>query len=319
MNRRKLSTFLTAVPVAVLALLAGPTAAFAVDDSEAGATAVNIADQVVISETSASTEDDGSASAAPVKLGGEAVVGGTQEGEGEQSGELVGTGDNDQGELTVAPWETSVTDDESSGESAILHGRLGDTSSDQYAEVTVLESKSTATSDGSTASTTGARIDLGGQLMLELLHAETTSTGDGSSALAIVNDEGIGTSEQFEGQCEIPADPLLHLLCLYANAHSGDTEIPDGAGDAGIADFTGLDGNLTGGLFQASADPTGDDTAAASDEDDASDDEVSGDGEGTSAAPAGTLPRTGAGLGLIAIALGLIGSGTGLDRFRRRS
>lgn len=314
MNRRKLATFLTTVPLAALALLAGPTAALA-DDSEAGATAVNVADQVVISSTSASTQDDGSASATTVAVGGETVVGGTQEGEGEQSGEIVSTGDNEQGEATVGSWETTVTEDESHARTAVADGRLGDTESDQYATVTVLESESTATEDGSSSSTTGARVDLGGQLMLELLHAETSSDGEGGSALAIVNDEGIGTSEQAGGACEIPADPLAHLLCLYANEDSGDVEIPEDAGDAGVANLVAGDGALTGRLFQASAAPAEDDTEVLGDE-------VAGQGDGTAAAPAssgsGTLPLTGGGLGAALLGLGMIGAGTGIERFRRR-
>lgn len=315
MNRRRLSTFLTAVPVAVLALLAGPAVALA-DDSEAGATAVNVADQIILSETSASTQDDGSASATSIQLFGETVSGGTQEGTGETSGELVGTGDNEQGELSVGSWQASVTDDGSTADSAVVHGRLGDTSSDQYAEVRLLESHSRATSDGSESSTTGATVDLGGQLFLQLLHAQTSSGGDGSSALAIVNDEGIGTSEQFEGQCEIPADPLIHLLCLYADAHSGDTEIPEGAGGAGVADVVALDGNLTGDLFQASAAPAEDDAQAAPGEDVS---DGSTDDDGTNAAPSGALPRTGMDLSLLAIGLSLLGTGTGLERVRRRA
>lgn len=311
---KRTSPCLAALPVAALVLLA-PTAA-AADDSEAGATAVNLVDQVVISETSATTEGDGAASAEPLKLGGETVVGGTQEGAGEQSGELAGTGENEQGELTVAPWQTTVSEDESSGSAAVAHGRLGDTSSDQYAEVTVLESHSHATSDGSRASTTGARIDLGGQLMLQLLHAETTSEGDGSSALAIVNGEGIGTSEQFAGQCRIPAEPLVDLLCLYARAHSGDTELPEDAGDAGVADIVALDGNITADLFQVTAAPAvGDDTTPEDQPPGAPNDD--GDVPGDPEVQPRTLPRTGGGAALLPWALGLIGAGAGMDRLRR--
>lgn len=317
MNRRKLSTFLAAVPLAALALVAGPVAAVADEHSESGATAVNVADQVVISSTAASTEDDGSADATVVEVGGETVIGSTQEGEGSQSGEAFTTGENDQGELTIAPHESTVTEDESYARTAVADGRLGDEESDQYATVTVLESESHATDDGSSSSTTGARIDLGGQLMLELLHAETTSDGDGSSAVAYVNDEGILTSEQFEGQCEIPADPLAHLLCLYAEAYAGEDGLPEGAGDAGVLDATLADGNLTAGLFQASAD-AGDGTAGGEDEQVLSD-ELAADDEGTAGAPSGTLPMTGGGLSAALLGLGMLGAGAGLQRFRRRS
>lgn len=313
MNRRKLTTFLAAIPLAAVAMLAGPTVALA-DDSESDATAVNVADQVVISSTAASTEGDGSAEATSVAVGGETVVGGTQEGEGEQSGEMFSTGDHEDGALTIGGWQAMVTGDESYARTALVDGRLGDTGSDQYATVTVLESESHATeSDGSNASTTGARIDLGGQLMLELLHAETSSDGSGSSAVAYINDEGILTSEQFEGRCAIPADPLANLLCLYANEDSGDTKIPDEAGDAGVAHLVALDGNIIGKLFQASAAPA-DDTAVLADELAPSEDE--GD---VSPAAAGTLPRTGGGITAALLGLGMLGAGGALERFRRRS
>lgn len=319
MNRRKLSTFLAAVPLAALALLAGPVAAVADEHSESGATAVNVADQVVISSTAASTEDDGSADATVVEVGGETVIGSTQEGEGSQSGEAFTTGENEQGQLTIAPHESTVTEDESYARTAVADGQLGDEESDQYATVTVLESESRATDDGSSSSTTGARVDLGGQLMLQLLHAQTTSDGDGSSAVAYINDEGILTSEQVDGQCEIPADPLAHLLCLYADAYAGEDGLPEGAGDAGVLDATLADGNLTAGLFQVTADG-GDGAAAGEDEgegDEVLSDELAADDEDTAAAPSGTLPLTGGALSAALLGLGMLGAGAGLNRFRR--
>lgn len=316
MRRRKLLTLLALLPLGALSLAATGS------ESSSSAEAVNVADQVVVSSTSATTSDGGSADATVLELGGETVVGGSQEGEGANSGAVISEG-SDGGELTIGGWSATVTGEGSESQSSVVYGR----SPDGDLEATVLGSRSEATPDGSRSSTTGADVNLGqGELHLRLLTASTSSDGDGSSAIAYVNDEGIFTSDQAGGGCEIPAEPLLSLLCLYAEQQEGDALGADAPGDAGVADVGLLDENVQAGLFQAAGssstsgddptaggdDPSGDDPAPAPDAPE--DDTV------ISAAPTGddgSLPRTGGAWSLMLSGLASMGLGLSLRRYVR--
>jgi hypothetical protein len=293
--------------VVVTALTAAPAAAQAPPSSEAGATAAQVDGVATVSGTSASTAESGSADATVIGLGGETVVGGAQEGPGEQSGEIVTIGeDSEQGFLTVGGWDTTVEEDRSTARTAVVEGNLG---GEEGGSLTVLESESTAERDGSEASTTGVRLRLSDH-EVELLHAHTSSTGEGASYVASINGERILSNEDAGGSCEIPADPLLHLLCLYAEAIAEDADGATG-GKAGVADVTGLDGNLAGRLFDtvATAGPAGEaETRTPAGGDDPTP-APAGDPE-----PGGPLPRTGA--GLLPGLLGLLAMGLG-DRLRR--
>jgi hypothetical protein len=292
--------------VAIAAMAAGPAAPQTTEPtSEAGATAVVVDGVAAISQTHASHGGEGSAEASVLKLGDETVVGGTQEGNGEQQGETLTTGeDNEDGYLTVGGWRASVDDDRSHGRAAVADGNLG---GDEGISVTALESESTATSEGSDAETTGVRLQLGPELEIELLRATTSSAGEGESYVLAINGEKVLSSEQADGGCEIPADPLLHLLCLYADATEGEDGATGGA--AGVADITALDENLTGRAFDAEAlgAPAGENVSSA----------PAGEDDRAEAAPAGTLPRTGGGLAAGLMGLLTMGAGVALRRVGR--
>lgn len=302
------SSAIALATVTIAAIAAAPAAAQTEPHSESGATAVVIDGVAAVSQTTASTEGDGSAEASVLKLGGETVVGGSQEGGGENKGEILTTGeDNENGFLTVGSWRATVAGNESDSRTAVVDGNLG---GEGGASATVLESESRARSGESEAETTGVRLQLGEDLTIELLRATTSSSGEGESYILSINDEKILTSEQADGQCEIPADPLLHLLCLYAEATEGE----DGTTEtvAGVVDVKALDENLTGRAFdtRASAAPAAEvggeqiDRAPAGEEDE--------DG-----APIGSLPRTGGGLTGVLLGLLTMGSGAALRRFGR--
>jgi hypothetical protein len=297
----------------VIAALAAAPAAAQEPGSEAGATAVEVDGILRISDTEASTYDDGSASATVIGIGEEQVVGGTQEGPGENSGEILTTGeDNEQGHLTVGGWSATVEDDRSHAESSVVDGNLG---GEEGISGTVLESESTATeSGGSEAETTGVRVRLSDQLELELLHANTSSSGEGESYILAINGEQVFSSEQADGQCEIPADPLAHLLCLYAEATEGEGDLT--GGNAGVLDFTALDENITGRTFDAEAAAAPGDDAFASAP--AGEEEPQAAPGGDAVEPAGTLPRTGGGLFAGLAGLLALGAGEGLRRVGRR-
>lgn len=299
-------------------------------DSEAEAVAIDVNDGTVrVAGTGASTADEGSADATTLGLGGETVIGGSQEGEGEQSGEVLDTGETELGRLAIAPWETTVEENRSHAETSILYAELIDS---ETALVRVLHSESEATEEGSESSTTGATVDAGdGGLHLVLLHAQTTSEGEGSSYVASINGEKIISSEQAEGECVIPADPLIHVTCVTAS-ETGEGRVTGATAE--VADVAALDDNVHVDAFESGSEETeGGATAGEQPTDDTDgvpDDQPAeqpappaGDSEvlTASAQPApdeqGALPRTGAGLLLALPGLAAIGLGAGLRRFRR--
>lgn len=314
--------------LAVASIAAAPATADG-PDSESGASAVQVQDVATISGTQASTGDGGSASSTVVGVGGETVVGGSQEGEGSQSGEIVGTGETDNGQATVGGWSADVEDDRSSSEASVLDARQNE---EDGLAVTALRSRSEATKDGgSSASSTGARVSGGGN-SLTVLHSEANSNGEGGSYLVGINDETrIGTSEDANGECKVEADPLADVLCLYAGATSGDGEGEDGSGDAstgygaGVVDSELLDGATGLDLINAetgevpAGDGSGDATPPAGDPDDGTGDDSTppaGDTPFTPAAdPSGELPRTGGGIATSLLGLLGIGGAAALKRF----
>lgn len=305
------STPLTLATAVVAALAASPAAAQTTPSSDAGATAGQVDGVVTVSGTSASTGGAGAASSTVLGLGEETVVGGSQEGRGEQQGEVVSTGeDSERGYLTVGGWRTQVEQDRSYARSAVVDGNLG---GEGGISGSVLRSESTAERERAEASTTGVVLDVGGgQLHLELLKATTTSDGPGHSAIVVLNGDAHLTSDDAGGRCEIPAEPILHLLCLYAHAVTGEDGSAIGGG-AGVADATALDGNLTGRAFDARA------TAGPADEEPEAPEPAGGsDPVPAPDDPLGPLPRTGAGLLAGLFGLAAIGAGEGLRRFGRR-
>lgn len=313
--RRKLLIALAALPLAVASVAATD------GDSSSEAEALNVNDQIVVSSTSATTEGDGSANATAIELGGETVSGGSQEGEGSSSGELGGTGETQLGSVSVAPWRAEV-DGEGNAESEAHAARVTVIDEDT-AYVEVLSARSTATHEGSESESAGATIDLGdGQFHAILLHAYSNSKGEGGAALADINGNEIGSDEHFDGGCELPADPLLRLVCVYADETGEGAIGADNDGTAGVIDVAALDDNIKGDGFQSSATetPAGDTEVLAG----APNEPAEDDGEGapndvtTASAPTGrdALPLTGGGIGLALMGLAAMLGGEGLRRFR---
>lgn len=287
--------------------------------SSSSATAAQVDGVVEISSTEADTSGDGSASSTPVGIGGETLLGGSQDGDGSSSGEAATTGENEQGELTIGQWSAAVENGEAESESSLVYGRLAD-----VLWIELLQSYSQASEDGSHSETTGATADAGdGQLHVEVLHSESSSDGEGTSYLASINGNEIGSSEQADGQCEIPADPVLHVNCLEANEWDGSQDLdgdgePDGqiGADATVADADVGDGALTGEVFAAEA---AEGPSEPDDEAPAPDTAPAPEPDTSAPAPdveSGTLPRTGGGATAAVAGLGLLGSAAALERWK---
>lgn len=296
-------------PRTMTALVAGLalttlTAAAPADDtsgsSEAEAVAAEVDGVVTVGESHA--DSDGEADATAVAVGDETVSGGSQSGDGEASGELAGTGETDQGSMSVGGWSTSVSGDQADAASSAARAE----SADGEHGVRVLGSSSSANATGATAESSALELWLGGgSLHLILLGAHTSSAQDGGSYLVDVNGERIVTSDDADGQCVLDLAPLARISCLVAEHVSGtDGTVGEEAEVLGVVlgpDEDGPDGALTGTLVGAESTTT----PAPAPEDDADGDD---DGDGTEVldtevtrddtVASGTLPRTGGGVGL---------------------
>ena len=192
--------------------------------ASASAVAAKIDGVITIGETGATAgSSGGSAHAHALDLFGQTVSGGDVS-DGSKSGNIFATPDNPIGDLEIAPWSGKVTHDnggnQAAAEAALAHaGLLG------VLQIWLLHSQSQATwtpdaSHGHSESD-GAEVNLADQLDVKVLHAETDSSGKGSSAVLVVNGNGILTSDQTGNQCVIDADPLVKILCLQAAGGQG--------------------------------------------------------------------------------------------------
>jgi hypothetical protein len=177
-----------------------------------------------VGKTSATAgSSGGTASAHALELGGQTVSGGDTT-NGTKSGSLFATGDTPLGDLELAPWAAKVNHDstgtQSQAEASLAHaGLLG------VLQLWLLHSQSQATwtpaASTGKSSSDGLEVNLDNQLDVKVLHAQTDSSGKGSSAVLVINDQGVITSSDANGSCVIPADPLIHIVCLTAAGGAG--------------------------------------------------------------------------------------------------
>ena len=190
----------------------------------ASAVAAKVDGVITIGETGATAgSDGGTAHAHALDVLGTTVSGGDVK-DGSQSGSLFATPDNPIGDLELAPWSGKVGHDgggtQSQAEAALAHaGLLG------VLQIWLLHSQSAATwtpdASHGHAESDGAEVNLADQLDVKVLHAETDSDGKGSSAVLVINGQGILTSDQTGNACDIPIDPIVDLLCLQASGGKG--------------------------------------------------------------------------------------------------
>ena len=303
----------------------------------AEAYAVEIDGILALSHTKASASGSGASSTAdPLELGGSVPAsqfGGTSNGPPGSSGALLDTGPSSQFRLALAPWsDTNSQSTSSSSANAladILLLDLGDQSTTQSASVRVLESQSTANwtaaqSTGSSSSD-GAIIKAGGPsgLNIDVLHAESSSSGNGSSYLLSINGNQIGSSSQVNGQCTLSIPGLLSLNCLTSTGGVAGTVTSSGGSVLTSTIGTGAQ-SLPVNAFTASTQTTKSTPSVSSGSGGQTGGTGSGTGTGTGSGSAaqtsGSLPFTGLdALGLVGLALALGLSGTGLLWWSRRS
>lgn len=227
----------------------------------AEAFALMVGNILAISHTKASASSTGTSSTAnAVELFGTpplTQMGGTQTGPGTSSGALLDTGPSTVLRLQVTPW--SATNTQASGQNtasaaaAILVLTVGDPSTANSASLQILPSSSYAAWNAATSSSQAtsdlAILNVGGAsgLTIDLLHADTSSTGTGTSYLIGLNGNQIGTSSQVNGGCTITVPGVISLNCLTASSGAGAVQ----TAAAGIASATLGTGGPTAGLIQA--------------------------------------------------------------------
>ncbi|MDQ3945898.1 MAG: hypothetical protein M3357_12255, partial [Actinomycetota bacterium] len=237
---RRLILF-AAAPAALLVAF-GPSSAQAArtdiaPPGAASATALQVGDLIGVSTTGATAAADNStAEASVLDVGGEPVLGlgGSQSGDGQNSGALVDTGSAAPARIQVAPWEassgTTGTERTSHGSAAAARAEVP-----AVADVSALQSESQAShrSEKSTAAGSSDAVTLGltDFLRVVLLHSEVSSEGTGSSYLASVNGTEIGSDEQLGEICALEVSPVAKLSCLVASGGLGADGLTSGAAD----------------------------------------------------------------------------------------
>ena len=309
MRRLTLATMLAAP---ALALAASP--AFAADGggtSSAQATAARVDGVATVSDSQATSDPAGSsAEANSLEVGDQTVAGGRQDGPGTNSGDIVSTGDTPLGSATVGGWNADVDSADNAHADAAL-AELAGPEGTLHAEL--LSSEANAGPSGSSSESSGAYLMLGEDLQLYVLHAEKASDSSGSSELASINDQGIGTSDQVDG-CEIPGHPLIHIICLAADAEGLHSS--SGQPTAAVADVGAAQDQLVAGVILASSQEQA--AAPTAPEPSPSAPDVLDDVTTAPVATPSSLPRTGGGLALLPLGASLLGVGEALRRFRNR-
>ncbi|HVA73778.1 MAG TPA: hypothetical protein VNF71_04360 [Acidimicrobiales bacterium] len=231
----------------------------------AEAYAAEVAGIVGISHTNASASSTGTSSSAnALELAGKPPApqfGGSQNGAGTSSNDLLDTGPNSQFRLELTPW--SATNTESGGQNNasaiadIVVLDLGDQTTAESASLRLLQSTSNASWNSSASSgnssSDGAILTLGGPsgLNIDLLHADANSNGTGSSYLLSVNGTEIGSSGQVNGQCTLTIPALLSLDCLTASGGTANGVTSEASGVLSVVLGTPPAG-ATVGLIQSS-------------------------------------------------------------------
>src|SRR3954454_5409448 len=245
------------VGVAAYATTSGTTSTVTTTPAPPGdssAVAAEVSGIVSVGKTSAHAASSGSnAHADAVNLFGQRISGGDQTKPGSSDGNLIGTGDTPLGDAELAPWSAKVTEG-SAGSTAAAEAALAHVNLADAFEVWLLHSQSQAAwspekSTGDSFSD-GAEVSALGQLDVKVLHSEAHSGATGKSDLVVINGNEIGSSEQADGQCEIPADPLIHLLCLTADGGTSSTGVTTSDGTVISVDIGG--GQLTGTISSSS-------------------------------------------------------------------
>lgn len=310
----------------------------------AEAYALKLSSILAISHTKANAGPGSASSTAdPLELGGSnppsSQFGGNG---GNTTGALFDTGTQgvpaNQFRLAITPWsnKNTVTPEgtTSSAMAQILYLSLGDPSTSQSLNLSVLQSKSdaswTPTASSGDSSSDGAILNAGGGasnggLTVDLLHADASSSGKQSSYLLSINGNEIGSSSQVNGACVINIPSLLSLSCVTASGGVAGTVASDAAEVAHATVLPNTPAQQTGDLFNTNvtANSGGAPQVSSSNGGQTGNGGAgngNGNGNGAAKASSGALAFTGMDVGgLVGLALALGLGGVGLVWWSRRN
>jgi hypothetical protein len=234
-TRRRLP-FLAAPALVALGLLPVAARAQLAPGGTASATAIRAGELAAVSGTGASAAPSASSAEASVlELGGEPVLGGSQTGDGDNSGALLDTESRLPLRLELAPWQASVSGSsqpESRSRASAAAARAGVPG---VARAAVLQSRSEASHrrERSRGSASSDALELGvlDKARIVLLHSEVGSEGKGNSHLASLDGTEIGGDEQLGTTCALDASPLVAAACLKASGGTGQAGLTSNAAE----------------------------------------------------------------------------------------
>jgi 2-oxoglutarate dehydrogenase E2 component (dihydrolipoamide succinyltransferase) len=217
------------LPVAARAQLAPGTAS---------AAAARAGELVAVSRTGASAAPTTSnASASVLEVGGKPAfgLGGSQTGDGDDSGALLDTESRLPLRLELAPWQASVSGSAGPERRTRASAAAARAGVPGVARAAVLQSNSEAShrSERSRGSASSHALELGllDKARIVLLHSEVGSEGKGRSHLASVNGTEVGSDEQLGAVCALDASPLVSASCLTATGGIGAAGQTSGAAE----------------------------------------------------------------------------------------
>ena len=207
----------------------------------ASAVAAQVGSLLDVSKTSAiADEKTPSADASVIRINGQTLLGlgGSQKGDGQQSGALLDTGASNPIRVEVAPWAAAVDGTAGPTRHSKAGAALARASVANVVKAAILHSESEAswtdTKSTGTAFSNGVELGLLNAINVVLLHSEVNTEGKGHSYLIGLNGTEIGTDSQLGKSplCALTLQSVLSLSCLTASGGNGTPAAPGAPANA---------------------------------------------------------------------------------------
>ena len=213
--------------------------------STAEAVAADVAGVVGVGHTQGTTgQNTATATGNAIELGGQPVIGVTQEGVGSRADALLDSKQTPLGRLEVAPADATVAQNggtkTAEGNAALARANVVDPDT---AKADVLQSKSQTSWENNVSrafsSSDALVLQLGGAdgLTLRVLHSESNSEGFGATYILAVNDQPLVSIDELGQQiCAVDLGDLLDVACLAVQGGVGAVTSEVAGVDIGGAD-----------------------------------------------------------------------------------
>jgi hypothetical protein len=207
----------------------------------ASAVAAQVGSLIDISKTSAvADQTTPTADASVIRIGGQTLfgLGGSQKGDGQQGGALLDTGASNPIRIELAPWAAAVDGTSGPTRHSKAAAALARANVANVVKAAILHSESEAswtdTKSSGTAFSNGVEVGLLSAINVVLLHSEVKTDGKGHSYLVGLNGTEIGTDDQLGKSplCALNLPSLLSLSCLTASGGNGTPAAPGAPSNA---------------------------------------------------------------------------------------